>query len=193
MITTERLTLRQWKPADFAPFAAMNADPAVREFFPGLLTKEDSDTAARHLQAGLTANGFGLYAAELRATGEFIGFIGLETMDFAIPGVAQPAVEIGWRLARAHWGQGLATEGARAVARHAFEEMRLKEIVSVTSTANIRSRRVMERIGMQHAAALDFDHPRIPEGHPLRRHVVYLLRRSASPLATGIRAEDLRR
>jgi len=162
----------------------MNADPAVREYFPSLLTKEQSDTAARHFQAAIARDGFGLYAAELRATGEFIGFIGLQTMDFAIPGVAQPAVEIAWRLARAHWGKGLATEGARAMAQHAFDELRLKEIVAITVPANVRSRRVMEKLGMVHVPSLDFDHPRIPEGHPLRRHVVYVLRASL-PFADG--------
>jgi RimJ/RimL family protein N-acetyltransferase len=193
MITTARLTLRQWRPGDLAPFAAMNADPEVREYFPGLLTNEQSDAAARHFQAGIVRNRFGLYAAELRATGEFIGFIGLQTMDFAIPGVAQPAVEIGWRLARAHWGKGLATEGARAMARHALDELRLEEIVAITVPANVRSRRIMEKLGMIHVPSLDFDHPRIPEGHPLRRHVLYVLRRPASHLATGVRAENLPR
>lgn len=168
--------LRGWKESDLAPFAEMNADPEVREYFPALLTKEQSDAAARHFQAAMERDGFGLYAAELRATSEFIGFIGLDLMDFAIPGIAQPAVEIGWRLARAHWGKGLATEGARAVAQHAFRALRLQEIVSITATANVRSQRVMERIGMQRLAELDFDNPRIPEGHPLRRHVLYILR-----------------
>jgi RimJ/RimL family protein N-acetyltransferase len=176
LITSERLILRIWKESDFAPFAAMNADPAVREYFPSLLTKEQSDTAARHFQAGIARNRFGVYAAELRTTGEFIGFIGLQTMDFAIPGVAQPAVEIGWRLARALWGKGLAAEGARAMARHALDVLRLEEIVAITVPANVRSRRIMEKLGMIHVPSLDFDHPRIPEGHPLRRHVVYILR-----------------
>jgi RimJ/RimL family protein N-acetyltransferase len=180
MITTARLTLRQWKPGDLAPFAALNADPAVREYFPSLLTKEQSDAAARHFQAGIARDGFGLYAAELRATAEFIGFIGLATLDFAIPGIAQPAVEIGWRLAREFWGQGLATEGARAVVRYAFETLRLQEIVAITVPANTRSRRVMEKIGMKFMPGCDFDHPRVPENHPLRRHVVYLLTPAAA-------------
>lgn len=154
----------------------MNADPQVREFFPGLLTTEESDAAARRIQAAIARDGFGLFAAEISATGEFIGFIGLTTLDFSIPGVAQPTVEIGWRLARAHWGKGLATEGAQAVVRYAFDTLRLKEIVSITVPANIRSRRVMEKIGMTHIPALDFDHPRIAEGHPLRRQVLYLLK-----------------
>ncbi|MGH9740384.1 MAG: GNAT family N-acetyltransferase [Candidatus Acidiferrales bacterium] len=176
MITTERLILRPWKDEDLAPFAAMNADPAVREFFPGLLTREQSDASARRAQVKYALHGFTMFAAEITATGEFIGFIGLDPMDFAIPGIAQPTVEIGWRLARAHWGKGLATEGAQAVMRYAFDTLRLPEIVSITVPANIRSRRVMEKIGMTHMPTLDFDHPRIAEGHPLRRHVVYQLR-----------------
>lgn len=179
IINTERLILRPWKDDDLAPFAAMNADPAVREFFSGLLTKEESDASARRVQSKIAQHGFGLFAAELRATGEFTGFIGLDPMDFPIPGVKQPAIEIGWRLARAHWGKGLATEGAHAVVRYAFETLRLNEIVAITVPANVRSRRVMEKIGMTYMPALDFDHPRIAEGHPLRRHVVYLLPRHA--------------
>jgi RimJ/RimL family protein N-acetyltransferase len=175
LITTERLILRGWKDDDIAPFAEMNADPQVREFFPGLLTKEQSDASARSIQAAYARNGFCLFAAELRATGEFTGFIGLTTLDFPISGVAQPAVEIGWRLARAHWGQGLATEGARAAVRYAFDTLRLPEIVAITVPANVRSRRVMEKIGMQYMPGCDFDHPRIAEGHPLRRHVLYVL------------------
>lgn len=175
VITTERLLLRPWKEGDLAPFAAMNADPAVREFFPGLLTKEESDASARRAQSKIAQHGFGMFAAELRVTREFTGFIGLDPMDFAIPGVAQSTIEIGWRLARAHWGKGLATEGASAVVRYAFETLRLKEIVAITVPANLRSRRVMENIGMTYMPALDFDHPRIAGGHPLRRHVVYLL------------------
>jgi len=168
--------LRQWKEEDLAPFAAMNADPRVREFFPGLLTKEESEASARRAQAAIARDGFGMFAAEISATGEFIGFIGLTPMDFAIPGIAQPSVEIGWRLARAHWVKGFATEGAHAVVRYAFETLRLKEIIAITVPANIRSRRVMEKIGMTHVPVLDFDHPRIPEVHPLRRHVLYQLR-----------------
>ena len=180
MLTTDRLTLRNWNDDDLAPFAAMNADPAVREFFPGLLTKEESDASARRAKAAIERDGFGMFAAELRGAAEFIGFIGLSRIDLAIPGIAQPAVEIGWRLARAYWGKGLATEGGRVLARYAFETLRLKEIVAITVPANLRSRRVMEKLGMAHMPALDFDHPRIPTGHPLRRHVLYLLANDAA-------------
>lgn len=175
IIVTERLILRPWKDEDFAPFAEMNADPRVREFFPSLQTREESDKTARHFQATYARDGFCFYAAELTATGQFVGFIGIQTMDFVVPSLPQPAIEIGWRLAHAHWGKGLATEGARAVVQHAFESLKLREIVAITVPANIRSRRVMEKIGMKHHPELDFDHPRIAEGCSLRRHVLYRL------------------
>lgn len=179
VITTERVLLRTWKDDDLVPFADMNADPAVREFFPGLLSPEESNASARRAKAAIERDGFGMFAAELRASGEFIGFIGLCPMDFAIPGIAQPAVEIGWRLARAHWGKGLATEGARAVVHYAFETLRLNEVIAITVPANARSRRVMEKIGMTCMPAFDFDHPKIAAGHPLRPHVLYQLRQGA--------------
>jgi len=177
LITTERLGLRPWKADDLVPFAEMNADPEVRRFFPRVLTREQSDAEVQHAQSIYARDGFCMFAAELRSTGEFAGFIGLQTMSFAIPWLDQPAVEIGWRLRREHWGKGLATEGAREVVRFAFETAALRQIVAITVPANVRSRRVMERIGMKHASRLDFDHPRLPEGHPLRAHVLYLMTR----------------
>jgi len=173
MITTDRLILRPWKDEDKAPFAELNADPVVREFFPSILTREQSDASVRYLMDAYDRDGFCFFAAELKATGEFAGFIGIQPMDFAVPGVAQPAVEIGWRLAHKHWGQGLATEGASAVMCYGFATLQLREIVAITVPANVRSRRVMDKIGMKHHSELDFDHPRVAEGHPLRRHVLY--------------------
>jgi RimJ/RimL family protein N-acetyltransferase len=175
LITTARLILRPWKSEDFLPYAEMNSDPRVREFFPSLLTREESDAEIRRFQSAYERDGFGLYAAELSATGEFVGFIGLQTISIAVPLVAQPAVEIGWRLSHAHWGKGLATEAARAVIQYAFGTLLLLEIVATTVPANLRSRRVMEKISMKHFPALDFDHPLLPEGHPLQRHVLYAL------------------
>jgi RimJ/RimL family protein N-acetyltransferase len=175
MITTERLLLRPWKDEDFQPYAELNADPRVREFFPTVLTREQSDAEIRHIQSAHDRDGFTMFAAELISTGEFVGFIGMVTMTFAIPGLPQPAVEIGWRLAHKFWGKGYATEGARGVVRYAFETVKLKEIVAITVPTNIRSRRVMEKLGMKHFQELDFDHPRIPEGHALRRHVLYAI------------------
>ncbi|HWF12870.1 MAG TPA: GNAT family N-acetyltransferase [Candidatus Acidoferrales bacterium] len=181
MITTERLILRLWKDEDFQPYAEINADPRVREFFPTILTREKSDAEVRHIQSAYARDGFTMFAAELIATGEFIGFIGMVTMTFAVPGLAQPSIEIGWRLAHNHWGKGFATEGALGVIRYGFETVKLKEIVAITVPANVRSRHVMEKIGMKHFPDLDFDHPRIPEGHPLRKHVLYRVKNDVTP------------
>ncbi len=179
LITTERLILRAWKNEDVVPYAEMNADPRVREFFPSVLTREQSEAEVRRLQAIYNEDGFCLFAAELIETEEFVGFIGLITMTFAVPFIAQPAVEIGWRLSHKYWGKGLATEGAQGAVRYAFETLKLNEIVAITVPANVRSRRVMEKIGMKHLPELDFDHPGVTMGHPLRPHVLYVLQRDS--------------
>ncbi len=176
-IETERLVLRRWRDADRGPFARMNADPAVMAHFPALLTEAESERLIDNIKAHFDRHGFGLWAAELRATGEFIGFIGLSVPRFEA--VFTPCVEIGWRLDAAHWGTGLATEGARAVVQYGFDVLRLDEIVSFTVPENVRSRHVMEKLGMSHDPRDDFDHPNLGEGHPLRRHVLYRLRRQA--------------
>lgn len=175
-IETARLLLRAWRDADREPFARMAADPRVMEFFPALLTRGESDALADRAQSCLARDGFTLFAAELRRSGEFIGFIGLSKPAFEAH--FTPCVEIGWRLAAEHWNHGLATEGARAVLRFGFEEVGLQEIVSFTVPANLRSRRVMEKLGMAHDLAGDFNHPRVPADHPLRRHVLYRIRRA---------------
>jgi RimJ/RimL family protein N-acetyltransferase len=172
-LTTARLVLRRWRDSDRKPFQVLNADPRVMEFFPSLLTPKETDRGIARIEQHFDRHGFGLYAAELIETETFIGFIGLNIPEFEAP--FMPAVEIGWRLAYDYWGQGLATEGARAVVHLAFEGLRLPSLVSFTTTANLRSRRVMEKIGMVHDPAGDFDHPRLPEGHRLRRHVLYRL------------------
>ena len=175
-IETARLLLRRWHDADREAFAHMNADPAVMEHFPARLSRQETDRLIENINAHFEHHGFGLWAAELRVTGEFIGFIGLAIPRFRA--AFTPCVEIGWRLDAAHWGKGLATEGARAVAHHAFEALGLTEIVSLTVPANMRSRRVMEKLGMTHDPRDDFDHPNLPPGHPMRRHVLYRLTRS---------------
>lgn len=173
-IETERLLLRRWRDADREAFARMNADPAVMEHFPVRLSKAESDRLIDNIEAHFERHGFGLWAAELRATGEFIGFVGLSVPRFEA--AFTPCVEIGWRLDATHWGAGLATEGARAVVHHAFGALRLDEIVSFTVAENFRSRRVMEKLGMTHDLRDDFDHPNLLPGHPMRRHVLYRLR-----------------
>jgi RimJ/RimL family protein N-acetyltransferase len=193
LITTERLILRPWKNEDLLPYAEMNADPRVREFFRSVLTPQQSEAEIRYWQTIYERDRFCMFAAERIEAGEFVGFIGLATMTFAVPSVAQPAVEIGWRLAHKYWGKGLATEGAQGAVRYAFETLKLQEIVAITAPANVRSRRVMEKIGMKYLPELDFDHPRVPLGHPLRPHVLYALQREnwlkrehvPSPLSQG--------
>lgn len=176
-LTTERLTLRRWRESDRAPFRAVNADPRVMEFFPGVLGPEESDEAFERIQRHFEQHGFGLWAAELAEDKSFLGFIGLWIPQFVAP--FMPAVEIGWRLRSDAWGRGLATEGARAAMRFGFESLRLASLVSMTVPANLRSRRVMEKLGMARTARDDFDHPMLPEGHPLRRHVLYRIDRGA--------------
>jgi RimJ/RimL family protein N-acetyltransferase len=173
-IRTERLLLRQWREADFEPFAALNADPEVMRYFPAPMTREASDAFAERTRAQIAERGWGLWAVEVARGAPFIGFVGLGQPSWEAH--FTPAVEIGWRLARAHWGRGYATEAARAAAGFAFETVGLVEIVSFTSTINLPSRRVMERIGMTHDPAEDFDHPLVADG-PLRRHVLYRLPR----------------
>lgn len=180
MITTERLILRTWKDEDLLPYAEMNADPRVREFFPSVLTREQSNAEVRFHQDNYKRDGFCLFAAEMIASGQFAGFVGLQAMNFAVPFLLQPAVEIGWRLAHEHWGKGLATEGALGVIRHAFLTLDLPELVAITVPGNHRSRRVMEKIGMKRVPELDFHHPRIQEGHPLRAHVLYSIKRGVA-------------
>lgn len=175
LIETPRLLLRQWRDSDLEPFARLNADSRVMEFFPACLSRGESDRMAAAIRDAMGARGWGLYAAELRDTGEFIGYIGLSVPRFE--GHFTPCVEIGWRLKFEHWNRGLATEGARAVLQHAFTRLDLREVVSFTTAGNLRSRRVMEKIGMTRDADGDFDHPSIEVGHPLRPHVLYRIRR----------------
>ncbi len=173
MLQTERLILRDWRPEDRELFAALNADPVVMEHFAAPLDRAESDAMVDRVEADLAERGWGLWAAERRDDGTFIGFIGLSVPGFDAD--FTPCVEVGWRLARRHWGHGFAPEGGRAAVRFGFEELGLEEIVSFTTTGNQNSRRVMEKIGMR--LAREFDHPRLPEGHPIRRHVLYTLRR----------------
>ena len=180
MLKTERLYLRPWRDSDREPFAAMNADTHVRKFFPSLLSREESDASILFYQELYKRDGFGLLAAELRETQAFVGFIGIQTMSFPVPAISGLAVEIGWRLAHEVWGRGLATEGARAVLQFALEELQLPEVVAITVPANLPSRRIMEKRGMSHDPQDDFDHPGLPAGHSLRRHVLYRIREEYS-------------
>lgn len=176
MIETDRLILRPWKEEDLEPFAKLNADPRVMEYMIPI-TREGSDERVHRWQANIQARGWGLWAVSEQGGADFIGFIGLEYVNFQAH--FTPAVEVGWRLAYDHWNKGYATEGAKAALAYGFDTLDLDEIVAFTTVHNRRSRRVMEKIGMRHNPSDDFDHPRIPEGHPLRRHVLYRIARHA--------------
>lgn len=170
-IRTDRLRLRRWLASDREPFAALNADARVMEYFPSVLSREESDALAARIDSVFDQHGFGLWAVEIDGVVPFAGFVGLSIPRFEAP--FTPCVEIGWRLAHAYWNEGYASEGARAALRFGFETLELAEIVAFTVPANQRSRRVMEKLGMTRNPADDFDHPAIPSGHPLRRHVLY--------------------
>jgi RimJ/RimL family protein N-acetyltransferase len=180
-LRTQRLLLRRWKRSDRAPFAEINADPRVVEFLPGPLAPDQSDALVDRIEAHFHEHGFGLWAVEIPGVCPLAGFIGLATPNFAAH--FNPSVEIGWRLGARHWGQGYATEGARAVVRFGLDTLRLNQIVSFTVPANLRSRRVMEKIGMTRDPTDDFDHPQLPVGHPFRRHVLYRITRSLAACA----------
>jgi RimJ/RimL family protein N-acetyltransferase len=168
--------LREWRDDDREPFAEMNADPAVMEHFPALLSRAESDALVDRIIEHWPVDGHGLWAVERTEDGTFLGFTGLASPSWQAH--FTPAVEIGWRFKRDAWGHGYATEAARAALRFGFEELGLEEILSWTVPGNVRSRAVMERLGMNRDPADDFDHPAIPTGNPLRRHVLYRLRRS---------------
>ena len=172
---TERLLLRQWREDDRDPFAAMNADPEVMRHFPSVLDREASDAVLDRLRAAVDEQGWGLWAVERLDTGQLLGFTGLSVPRHPLP--FMPCVEVGWRLARSAWGHGFATEAAREALRVGFDELGLDEVVSFAVVGNTASRAVMERLGLTRDPADDFDHPALPVGHPLRRHVLYRLRR----------------
>lgn len=172
-LTTERLRLRGWRPQDREPFAALNADPQVMRHFPAPLDRRRSDQLLDTIDAALRERGWGLWAVERRASGEFLGMVGLTPVAF--DAAFTPAVEVGWRLALRGWGRGYATEAARASLAFGFDQLDLGEVLSYTATGNARSRAVMRRLGMTRDPGDDFDHPHLPEGQPLRRHVLYRL------------------
>ncbi len=176
-LTTARLRLRSWQDADLDPFAALNADPRVMEHFPATLDRAQSDAFAIRARTKLAERGFGLWALEVCDSAPFVGYAGLAEPSFQAHFI--PCMEIGWRLAYDHWGRGYASEAASAVVEHVFGTLALSEIVAFTAVSNWRSRRVMERLGMHRTPTEDFDHPNIPEGHPLRPHVLYRLTRQS--------------
>jgi len=185
VLTTDRLRLRPWRDTDLESFAAMNADPQVMEFYPKMLSRDESDASVGRIRDHFARYGYGLWAVEVPGVADFIGYVGLSVPAFEAS--FMPCVEIGWRLARQHWGQGYATEAARAALEFGFAQEDLSEIVSFTTVSNFRSRSVMERLGMTRLESEDFDHPSLPEGHKLRPHVLYRLSRKKwrASLLTG--------
>jgi len=176
VIRTPRLLLRPWRAGDVDGFAALNADPRVMEFFPALITREETEASVERVNAHFARHGYGWWAVEVPGEAQFIGFVGLWNTPYETP--FTPCVEIGWRLAYDYWGRGYAPEAAAACLQDGFERLELEEIVSFTATINLRSRRVMEKIGMTRDESGDFDHPRVPDGHPLQRHVLYRKRKA---------------
>ena len=179
-LETARLRLRPWRDADLDAFAEINADERVMEFFPRVLDRDESDALAELLAQGFGAEGFagagfGVWAVELPGIADFIGFVGLGIPRFQAH--FTPCLEIGWRLGFDHWGRGYATEAAKAALNYGFETLDYDEITAFTVPDNRRSRREMEKLGMISDPAEEFDHPQLPEGHTLRRHVLYRLRR----------------
>lgn len=176
-LTTPRLRLRQWQDDDREPFARLCADPEVMRYFPSVVSRERSYAVVDVLARPIAERGWGFWAVERRDRGEFIGFVGITVPSHPLP--CGPCVEIGWRLAREHWHQGFATEAARESLRFAFEDLALDEIVAYTAVGNAPSRAVMARLHMQCDPREDFDHPAVPVDHPVRRHCLYRLPRSA--------------
>lgn len=174
-LRTDRLLLRAWRESDREPYAALNADPIVMEFFPAPLSRAESEAHVDRILAHFDEHGWGLWAVEVPGKEEFIGFIGLAIPRFEAR--FTPCVEVGWRLARSAWGSGYAPEGGTEALRFAFDELALDEVVSFTSVRNAKSRRVMEKLGMTHDPADDFDHPTLPFDSPINRHVLYRARR----------------
>jgi RimJ/RimL family protein N-acetyltransferase len=170
-LQTPRLLLRGWRDSDIEPWVQMNADPRVAEFFPRAFTREASESSALRLRENFERLGYGWWVVEVRGGPSFAGIVALQDVPFEAD--FTPALEIGWRFAPQCWGRGYATEGARAALDHAFNSLGRDEVVAMTAVPNARSQRVMQRLGMTRDLRADFDHPRIEEGRPLRRHVLY--------------------
>lgn len=169
-LETERLKLRQWKNSDFPAFSEINADPVVMKYFPNTLSEDESNAIANKCKDLISKRSWGFWAVEIKEEKEFIGFVGLHKTSYDLP--FTPCVEIGWRLGKKYWGKGYATEAAFEALKFAFEELKLSEVYSFTSVSNMQSWSVMERLNMQNLKK-NFEHPMVPERHPLREHVLY--------------------
>lgn len=170
-LRTPRVLLRQWKDSDSDAWAAMNADPQVRRYFPGVLNRTEAQGEADRIRAAIAQRGWGMWALEIPGVHPFAGFVGLNLPGFEAPWM--PAVEVGWRLAANTWHQGYASEGARAALDFAFTQLDLPQVVAMSVPTNAPSHAVMQRIGMLRDTAGDFDHPRVPNDSPLKRHLLH--------------------
>lgn len=188
ILTTERLILRTWTPKDVYPMSLISTDPQVMEYFPYIQDLKATERLVEHINQHQLTYGYALYAVEIKNTKEFIGFVGLNHPSFDIPHFTpkgMPIVEIGWRLSSTHWNKGYATEAAKAVLGYSFTELNLNEIISFTASGNSKSRKVMEKIGLQHDETDDFDHPKLAEDSPLRKHVLYRLTKDQALIIFG--------
>jgi ribosomal-protein-alanine N-acetyltransferase len=174
-LETERLLLRQWREQDLPVFAELNSDLEVMEYFPKPLNREESDAIAQKCESLISERGWGFWATEIKDSGEFIGFVGLHKPKATLP--FSPCVEIGWRLLKKYWGNGYASEAAREALKYSFEILCLNEVVSFTTVSNFRSQAVMERLGL-HNTHQNFEHPDLPKGHALSKHVLYKITKS---------------
>jgi RimJ/RimL family protein N-acetyltransferase len=174
-LETDRLILRQWRDEDYGPFARINADPKVMEFFPHILSSDESNELADRCRELIADRGWGFWAVELKGDHDFIGIVGLNTPRDSLP--CSPCIEIGWRLAFRYWGRGYATEAGNRALQFAFEVLELNEVVAFTTLANQRSREVMQRLGMVNTGQ-DFDHPALAPNHHLSRHSLYSISRT---------------
>lgn len=172
MLETKRLVLRQWENEDYPHFARTCADPEVMKYFPQTLNQSESDQLADRIRSDIAKNGWGFWAVELKATGQFIGFVGLNLQDGESGIPRAPLLEIGWRIGRQHWHKGYATEAAEQALRYAFYVLGVDEVYSFTANINTPSQMVMKRLGMLNTR-LDFNHPKVEEGHPLQIHCLY--------------------
>ncbi|MFV2058172.1 MAG: GNAT family N-acetyltransferase [Thiohalomonadales bacterium] len=172
-IRTDRLLLRQWCHDDYTPFATLNSDAEVMRYFPSRLNRKESDALASRIEALIAERGWGFWAVELIAQNSFIGFVGLHETTYEIP--VTPCIEIGWRLAQEYWGNGYATEAARASLDVAFTKLNIETIYSFTAVSNVKSRAVMEELNMVNMQR-NFDHPMVPQDSPLREHVLYKIK-----------------
>jgi RimJ/RimL family protein N-acetyltransferase len=178
-IRTERLIMRRWRDSDREPFAALNADPETMRYFLSTLDRAQSDAIIDRIEALFDEKGYGVWALEVAESAEFIGFTGLNPLPADMP--CGGGTEVAWRLARSSWHHGYATEAARAALHVAFGGLQMAEILAMAVVVNEPSLAVMRRIGMTEFCR--FDNPRIPEGSPLRPHVMYRVAASAGVIS----------